>query len=49
MLIHPWGAAISETEWCDWLAGHDFGQCPQSGSNPNYPETVPFGSSSDLK
>ena len=26
MLIHPWDAAISDTEWCDWLAGHDFGQ-----------------------
>jgi hypothetical protein len=26
MLIHPWDAAISDTEWRDWLAGHDFGQ-----------------------
>jgi hypothetical protein len=24
-------------------------QALRSGSNPNYPETVPFGSSSDLK
>jgi transcriptional regulator len=26
MLIHPWDAAISDPEWRDWLAGHDFGQ-----------------------
>ena len=26
MLIHPWDAAISDTEWRNWLAGHDFGQ-----------------------
>jgi hypothetical protein len=22
MLIHPWDAAISDTEWRNWLAGH---------------------------
>jgi len=26
MLIHPWDGAISETEWRNWLAGHDVGQ-----------------------
>ena len=26
MLIHPWDAPISDTEWPNWLAGHDFGQ-----------------------
>ncbi len=26
MLIHPWDAAISDTEWRNWLAEHDFGQ-----------------------
>ncbi len=26
MPIHPWDGAISEIEWRDWLAGHDFGQ-----------------------
>jgi DNA/RNA-binding domain of Phe-tRNA-synthetase-like protein len=25
MLIHPWDAGVSDTEWRDWLAGHDFG------------------------
>jgi hypothetical protein len=26
MLIHPWDGAISDAEWRDRLAGHDFGQ-----------------------
>jgi transcriptional regulator len=25
MLVHPWDAA-EDTEWRDWLSGHDFGQ-----------------------
>jgi transcriptional regulator len=41
MLIHPWDAAISETEWRNWLAaGHDFGQLAV-----NDPHTVPRTSS----
>lgn len=23
MLIHPWDAPISDTEWRNWLAGHE--------------------------
>jgi transcriptional regulator len=38
MLIHPGDGAISETEWRDWLAGHDFGQLavndPEGGRVP---------------
>jgi DNA/RNA-binding domain of Phe-tRNA-synthetase-like protein len=30
MMIHPWDAAISETGWRDWLAGHDSGSPPST-------------------
>jgi hypothetical protein len=47
MLIHPWDAAISETEWRDWLAaGHDFGQLavndPDNGARTSSPPTSPW-------
>ena len=28
MLIHPWDAAISDTGWRNWLAGHEDGCQP---------------------
>ncbi|TKA09129.1 FMN-binding negative transcriptional regulator [Actinacidiphila oryziradicis] len=31
MLIHPWDAAVDDTEWQDWLATHDFGQLAVNG------------------
>ena len=48
MLIHPWDAAISDTEWRNWLAGHDFGQlavsdratAPRTSSPPTSPSTA---------
>ena len=40
MLIHPWDAAISDTEWRDWLAGHDFGQLAVSDPGNRASETL---------
>ena len=48
MLIHPWDAAISETEWRHWLAaGHDFGQIAvndpdKNGARTSSPPTSPW-------
>jgi transcriptional regulator len=41
MLIHPWDAAISESEWRDWLAGHDFGQLAVSDPDNGAPHLIP--------
>jgi transcriptional regulator len=41
MLIHPWDGAISETEWRDWLAGHDFGQLAVNDPNNGAPHVMP--------
>jgi transcriptional regulator len=41
MLIHPWDAAISETEWRDWLAGHDFGQLAVNDPDNGAPHLIP--------
>jgi transcriptional regulator len=41
MLIHPWDAAISETEWRDWLAGHDFGQLAVNDPHNGAPHVIP--------
>ena len=43
MLIHPCDAASSDTEWRNWLAGHDFGQLavsdPGNGA-PRHPHSL---------
>ena len=41
MLIHPWDGAISDTEWRDWLAGHDFGQLAVSDPGNGAPHVIP--------
>jgi transcriptional regulator len=41
MLIHPWDGAISETEWRDWLAGHDFGQLAVNDLDNGAPHVIP--------
>jgi len=39
MLIHPWDAALDDTEWQGWLTTHDFGQLAVNGL-PGEPPTV---------
>ncbi|MGH3343394.1 MAG: FMN-binding negative transcriptional regulator [Carbonactinosporaceae bacterium] len=42
MLIHPWDAALDDTEWRDFLsAGHDFGQLIAAGRGRDIPVVVP--------
>ena len=41
MLIHPWDAAISDTEWRNWLAGHDFGQLAVCDPGNGAPHVIP--------
>ena len=41
MLIHPWDAAISDTEWRDWPAGHDFGQLAVNDPHNGAPHVIP--------
>ena len=41
MLIHPWDAASSDTEWHNWLAGHDFGQLAVSDPGNGAPHVIP--------
>ena len=41
MLIHPWDAPISDTEWRNWLAGHDFGQLAVNDPGNGAPHVVP--------
>lgn len=40
MLIHPWDAA-DDTEWRDWLSGHDFGQLVAGGAGRDLPVVTP--------
>ncbi|WP_329051742.1 FMN-binding negative transcriptional regulator [Amycolatopsis sp. NBC_01488] len=40
MLIHPWDAA-EDTEWREWLAGHDFGQLIAGGAGRDLPVVTP--------
>lgn len=42
MLIHPWDAARDETEWQEWLAGHDFGQLAVNGPAGEPPLVQPL-------
>ena len=41
MLIHPWDAAISDTEWRNWLAGHDFGVLAVGDPGNGAPHVIP--------
>ena len=41
MLIHAWDGAISDTEWRDWLAGHDFGQLAVNDPDNGAPHVIP--------
>ena len=41
MLIQPGDAAISDTEWRNWLAGHDFGQLAVNDPGNGAPHVVP--------
>lgn len=41
MLIHPWDAPRSDTEWQQWLAGHDFGQLAVNGLPGEPPHVQP--------
>lgn len=41
MLIQPWDAAVSDTEWRDWLAGHDFGQLAVNDPGAGAPHVIP--------
>jgi transcriptional regulator len=42
MLVHPWDAALDETEWRAWLQdGHDFGQLAVNGAAGDPPMVVP--------
>ncbi len=40
MLIHPWDGAINDTEWRDWLAGHDFGQLAVNDPDNGAPHVI---------
>jgi transcriptional regulator len=39
VLIHPWDAALHDTEWQTWLVSHDFGQLAVNGL-PDEPPVV---------
>ncbi|MGH9395613.1 MAG: FMN-binding negative transcriptional regulator [Terriglobia bacterium] len=41
MLIHPQDAPLSDTEWRDFLKGHDFGQVIAPGAGREMPVIVP--------
>ncbi|MDQ1713219.1 MAG: transcriptional regulator [Frankiaceae bacterium] len=41
MLVHPWDAALDDTEWREWLARNDFGQLIASGRGRDVPVVVP--------
>jgi transcriptional regulator len=42
MLVHPWDAALDDTEWRRWLAdGRDFGQLIAPGRDRDLPIVVP--------
>ncbi len=42
MLIHPWDAARTDTEWQEWLAAHDFGQLAVNGLPGEPPHVQPL-------
>ncbi len=42
MLVHPWDAPHDDTEWQDWLAGHDFGQLAVTGPPGEPPFVQPL-------
>lgn len=42
MLIHPWDAALDESEWQDWLADHDFGELAANGLPGHGPMVQPL-------
>jgi transcriptional regulator len=42
VLVHPWDAALDDSEWRDWLAaGHDFGELIAPGRGRDLPVVVP--------
>lgn len=41
VLVHPWDAPITESEWRQWLTGHDFGQLVAPGRGRDLPVVVP--------
>ncbi|MEU4032606.1 FMN-binding negative transcriptional regulator [Streptomyces collinus] len=48
MLVHPWDAALDESEWQTWIAdGHDFGQLSVNGPPGHPPLVVPTHFSCD--
>jgi transcriptional regulator len=48
MLVHPWDAALDESEWQTWIAdGHDFGQLSVNGLPGRPPAVVPTHFSCD--
>ncbi|MEU1627974.1 FMN-binding negative transcriptional regulator [Streptomyces sp. NPDC020096] len=42
MLIHPWDAALDDTEWRQWLSTHDFGQLAVNGLDGEPPFVQPL-------
>ncbi|MFH8613099.1 FMN-binding negative transcriptional regulator [Streptomyces sp. NPDC018029] len=42
MLIHPWDAPRTDTEWQQWLATHDFGQLAVNGLPGEPPHVQPL-------
>ncbi|MET9547326.1 FMN-binding negative transcriptional regulator [Streptomyces sp. NPDC006627] len=42
MLIHPWDAPRTDTEWQQWLAAHDFGQLAVNGLPGEPPHVQPM-------
>ncbi|MGW0532229.1 FMN-binding negative transcriptional regulator [Streptomyces sp. NPDC003032] len=42
MLIHPWDAARTDTEWQEWLTAHDFGQLAVNGLPGEPPHVQPL-------
>ncbi|MET9218512.1 FMN-binding negative transcriptional regulator [Streptomyces sp. NPDC003300] len=42
MLIHPWDAPTSDSEWQEWLAVHDFGQLTVNGLDGEPPFVQPL-------
>jgi transcriptional regulator len=42
MLIHPWDAALDDTEWQRWLLARDFGQLAVNGAPGEPPHVQPL-------
>lgn len=49
MLIHPWDAAVDDTEWQNWLATHDFGQLAVNGLPGKPPIVQPLHFAYDVE